>query len=157
MLIVYYSRTGNTREIANQIYESVGGDLVELQAVMPYPDDYEAVKKRAKEELNSGIKPALKTKVEKIGSCEVVFVGTPIWWGTIAAPLKTFLLEYDLTGKTILPFITHAGSGPGRSGTDIAAFCPNSTLRDGLAVWGNRAKTTQKDVSAWVRGLGVKK
>ena len=157
VLIVYYSRTGNTREIANQIHESVGGDILELQPVEPYPDDYEAIKKRAKEELNSGNKPALKTKVEKIGSCDVVFVGTPIWWGTIAAPVKTFLSEYDLSGKTILPFITHAGSGLGRSVTDIATLCPNSTILDGLAVWGKSAKTANKDVSAWVRRLGVKK
>lgn len=157
VLIVYYSRTGNTREIANQIHESVGGDIVELQPVEPYPDDYEAAKKRAKEELNSGSKPALKTKVEKIGSYDVIFVGTPIWWGTIAAPVKTFLSEYDLSGKTIAPFVTHAGSGLGGSVADIATLCPNSTIMDGLAVWGKSAKTANKDVSAWVRRLGVKK
>ena len=156
VLIIYYSRSGNTREIANQIHERVGGDIIELQTVEPYPDEYEEVTKQAKQELNSGFKPALKTKVEKIGSYDVIFVGSPNWWGTIAAPVKTFLSEYDLSGKTIVPFITHGGSGLGRSVTDIATLCPNSTILDGLAVWGKNAKTAQNDVSAWVRRLGVK-
>jgi flavodoxin len=156
VLIIYYSRSGNTREIANQIHDRVGGDIIELQTVEPYPDEYDAVTKQAKQELNSGYKPALKTKIENIGSYDVIFVGSPIWWGTIAAPVKTFLSEYDLSGKTIVPFITHAGSGLGRSVTDIATLCPNSTILDGLAVWGRDAKTAQNDVSAWVRRLRVK-
>ena len=156
MLITYYSRTGNTREIANQIHERVGGEIIELQTVEPYPEDYEAVKKQAMQELNSGFKPALKTKVEKMGPYDVIFVGTPIWWGTMAAPVKSFLSEYDLSGKTIVPFVTHAGSGLGRSVSDIAALCPHSIILDGLAVWGTNAKTAQNEVSAWVRRLRVR-
>ncbi len=156
ILITYYSRTGNTREIANHILARVGGDILELQPVEPYPEDYEAVKDRAMQELNSGFKPALKTKVEKIASYDIIFVGSPIWWGTIAAPVKSFLSEYDLSGKTIVPFITHEGSGLGRSVRDISKLCPKSILLDGLAIWGNNAKTAQNDVAEWVRRLGVK-
>jgi len=157
MLITYYSRTGNTREIANQIHERVGGEIIELQTVEPYPEDYEAVKKQAMQELNSGFKPALKTKVEKIGSYDVIFVGTPIWWGTIAAPVKSFLSEYDLSGKTIVPFITHQGSGLGRSVADISKLCPKSTLLDGVAIWGRDAKTAQNTVSGWLRRIKIMK
>jgi flavodoxin len=157
VLIIYYSRSGNTRELANQIHERVGGDIIELQTVKPYPDEYDAVTKQAKEELDSGSKPALKTKVEKIGSYDVIFVGTPIWWSTIAAPVKTFLSEYDFSGKTIVPFCTHGGSGLGRSVTDIATLCPNSTILDGLAVWGKNAKTAQNDVSEWLRKIKITK
>jgi flavodoxin len=156
MLIVYYSRSGNTREITNQIHERVGGNIIELQTVKPYPEEYDAVTKQAKQELNSGFKPALKTKIEKIGTYDVIFVGSPIWWGTIAPPVKSFLSEYDLSGKTIVPFITHQGSGLGRSIEDISALCPNSTILDGLAVWGKNAKTAQNEVSAWLRSLRVK-
>jgi flavodoxin len=74
----------------------------------------------------------------------------------MAAPVKTFLSEYDFSGKTIVPFCTHGGSGLGRSITDIAALCPHSTILDGLAVWGKNAKTAQNDVSAWVRRIKVK-
>jgi flavodoxin len=156
VLIVYYSRSGNTREIAHQIHERVGGNIIELQTVKPYPEEYDAVTKQAKQELNSGFKPALKTKVEKIGAYHVIFVGSPIWWGTIAPPVKSFLSEYDLAGKTIVPFITHQGSGLGRSVEDVATLCPNSTILDGLAVWGKNAKTAQNDISTWVHKLGMK-
>jgi len=156
ILITYYSRTGNTREIAHQIHKRVGGDIIELKPVEPYPEDYEETKKRAMQELNSGSKPVLKTKVEKIGPYDVIFVGTPIWWGTICAPVKSFLSQYDLSGKTIMPFITHQGSGLGRSVSDITALCPHSTILDGLAVWGKSTKTAQNEVSAWVLRLRVK-
>ena len=157
MLIIYYSRTGNTREIANQIHERVGSKIIELQTVKSYPEDYEAVKKQAMQELNSGFKPALKTKVKKIGSYDVIFVGTPIWWGTIAAPVKSFLSQYDLSGKTIVPFITHAGSGLGRSVTDISKLCAKSTVLDGIAIYGSGVKTAQNEVSEWLHKIKMAK
>jgi len=86
VLIVYYSRSGNTREIASQIHRSVGGDIFEIQVVEPYPEDYEEVKKIAMQEQQSGFKPALKTKVKNFGSCDVIFVGTPI--GGVRYPLQ---------------------------------------------------------------------
>jgi len=151
VLIVYYSRSGNTREIANQIHKSVGGDFFEIQVVKPYPEDYEEVKKIAMQEQQSGFKPALKTKVENFWSYDVIFVGTPIWWGTIAAPVKSFLSEYDFSGKTIVPFTTHGGSGLGRSVADISKLCPNSILLDGIAIWGRNVKTAQNEVSEWLQ------
>jgi flavodoxin len=156
ILITYFSRTGNTREIANQIHEIVGGEIIELQTVKPYPEDYEAIKKQAMQELDSGFKPELKTKVKEIRSYDVIFVGTPIWWSTMSTPVKSFLSQYDLSGKTIVPFVTHGGSGLGRSISDIQALCPHSTILDGLAVWGKEAKTARNDVSAWVHRLRVK-
>ncbi len=108
------------------------------------------------QELNAGSKPALKTKVNRIGSYDVIFVGTLIGWGTLAAPVKSFLSEYDVSGKTVVPSVTHAGSGLGRSVLDIAALCPHSTIQDNLAVWGKNANTAQNDVSTWVRRLHVK-
>ena len=156
VLIIYFSRSGNTREIANQIHEIIGGDITELQTVEPYPDEYDAVTKQAKQELNSGYKPALKTKVENVWSFEVIFVGSPNWWSTISSPVRTFLSEYDLSGKSIAPFITHEGSGLGRSVTDIATLCPNSTMLSGLAVRGRDAKTAQGQVAEWLHKLGNK-
>ena len=154
-LIIYYSHSGNTRELANLIHKKIGGDTVEIQTVEPYPDEYDAVTKQAKEELNSGFKPALKTKIENIGSYDVIFVGSPNWWSTIAAPVKAFLSGYDLSGKNIAPFITHGGGGVGRSVTDIMALCPSSTVLDGLAVWGTRVNTSRNDVAEWLRKLGM--
>ncbi|MBF0474721.1 MAG: NAD(P)H-dependent oxidoreductase [Deltaproteobacteria bacterium] len=155
MLITYYSRTGNTREVANQIHQRVGGEIIELQTVNPYPEDYEELKKQAMQELKSGFKPELKIKVKEIGSYDVIFVGTPIWWGTMAAPVKSFLSRYDLSGKTIAPFITHAGSGLGQSVSDMAALCPHSRILDGLAVWGNRVHNAQENVSDWLHKINI--
>jgi flavodoxin len=155
ILVAYFSHSGNTREIANKIHKSVGGDIFEVQAVKPYPNDYDAVVKQARQELDSGYKPALETKIENIKSYDLVFIGYPIWWSTFPAPVKTFLSEYDFSGKIIVPFCTHEGSGLGRSATDISKLCPKSTLLDGVAIWGRDVKTAQNKVSEWLRELGM--
>jgi flavodoxin len=155
VLVVYFSRTGSTREIAGQIHERIGGDLLEIQTVDPYPADYDAVTRQAKEELKSGYKPPLKTRVENIGDYDLVFIGSPNWWSTISAPVKAFLSEYDFSGKTIAPFITHLGSGLGRSVADVKALCPTSKVMDGLAVFGEKTKTAPNEVAAWLNKLGV--
>jgi flavodoxin len=120
VLVVYFSHSGNTREVANQIHEKVGGDILEIRPEEPYPRDYEAVKDRARQELKGNYRPKLKTKVANMEAYDVVFIGYPIWWGTMPMPIAAFLSEYDLSGKTIVPFCTHLGSGLGRSVTDIA-------------------------------------
>jgi len=106
-LVAYFSHSGNTRVIANQIHEIVGGDIFEIVAVDPYPSDYDAVVKQAKQELDEDYRPELETKVEIMESYNVVFVGYPIWWSTIPMPVVTFLSQYEFSGKTIVPFCTH--------------------------------------------------
>jgi flavodoxin len=157
ILVVYFSHSGNTREIANQIHKSVSGDIFEIQAVKPYPHDYDAAVKQARQELDSGYKPALKTKIENIKSYDLFFIGYPIWWGTVPAPVRTFLSEYDFSGKTIAPFCTHEGSGLGRSIADVSNSCPQSTLLDGVAIRGREVKTAQNKVSVWLRKITVTK
>jgi flavodoxin len=155
ILVAYFSHSGNTRVIANDIHNIVGGDIFEIKSAQTYPEDYNAVVKKAKQELNSGYKPALKTKVENIGQYDVVFIGYPNWWGTFPAPVKTFLSEYDLSGKTIAPFCTNEGSGLGRSVTDISKLCPKSVLLEGLAIRGSTVKTAQTKVSEWLRKIKI--
>ena len=157
ILVVYFSHTGNTREIANQIHKKVGGDIFEIQSVKPYPDDYDTVVKQAREELDSGYKPALKAKVENIDSYDVIFIGYPNWWGTFPAPVKTFLSSYDLSGKIIVPFCTNEGSGLGNSVSDIVKLCPKSKLLNGLAIRGSTVKTAQDKVSEWLRENNITK
>jgi flavodoxin len=154
-LVAYFSRTGNTREIANQIHEKVGGDIFEIQTVNPYPGDYNECVQQAKQELEKGYRPELKTMVKDIESYGVVFIGYPNWWSTIPAPVRTFLSKCDLSGKTIVPFCTHEGSSLGRSVMDITRLCPRSTIRDGLAVRGRDVKNARNEVSNWLRELGV--
>lgn len=96
----------------------------------------------------------MKNRIEHIKAYDVVFVGSPNWWGTVAGPVRTFLSEYDLAGKRIAPFITHEGSALGRSVADIKAFCPKAVVLDGLAVRGSRAASAQGEVAAWLRKIG---
>ena len=157
ILVAYFSHSGNTREIANQIHKILGGNIFEIQTVKPYPNDYNAVVNQARQELDSDYKPALKTKIENIKSYDLVFIGYPIWCGTIPAPVKTFLSGYDFSGKTIVPFCTHGGGGPGRSITDISKLCPKSTLLDSFAILGSDVKTAQNEVSEWLRKIKITK
>jgi flavodoxin len=155
ILVAYFSHSGNTREIANHLHESAGGDIVEIQTIKPYPNDYDSVLKQAKQELKSGYKPALKTKIENISSYDYIFIGYPIWCGTIPAAIKTFLSEYDVSGKTIIPFCTQGGGGPGRSVADIAKLCPKSTVLEGIVILGNDAKAASTQVAEWLRKIKI--
>lgn len=147
VLTIYFSHSGNTSKIANEIHHVVGGDSVELQPAEPYPNQYNAVVEQAKRELHSGYKPKLKNCAVNIALYDIVFVGSPNWWHTIAPPVISFLSEVDLSGKTIIPFVTHGGGGLGRSAADIAELCPNSKVLKSISVYGADVKAVQKWLS----------
>ena len=119
MLVAYFSHSGNTREVARQISEATGGDLFEIVPATPYPTEYRAVVDQGKKEIEAGVRPALKNPVGDLSQYDVIFVGSPCWWATIAPPVATFLSSCDLAGKTVVPFMTHEGSRMGRSEEDI--------------------------------------
>ncbi|MBN2266873.1 MAG: hypothetical protein JW725_00835 [Candidatus Babeliaceae bacterium] len=153
ILIAYFSHSGNTREIANQIHKNVGGDIFEIVTVKPYPSDYNKVVNQARQELKDDYKPELKTKVENMQSYNVVLIGYPNWCSTIPMPVAKFLSEYDFSGKTIVPFCTHEGSRLGRSVIDIAKICPMSNISDGLEIRGSEVRNAQRKVSEWLRKI----
>ncbi|HWR39741.1 MAG TPA: flavodoxin [Patescibacteria group bacterium] len=155
ILVAYFSHSGNTRELANQIQANIGGELFEIVTVDPYPEDYEAVKDRAQQELSGKIQPRLKTKVANMESYDVVFVGYPIWWGTMPMPVSKFLSEYNLAGKTVIPFCTHEGSQFGRSIADVTKLCPQSTILNGVAIRGRDVKNSQSEVAEWLSKLNL--
>ena len=138
MLVAYFSHSGNTRTVAEQIREATGADIFEIEPAAAYPTNYQAVVDQAKKEVNSGFKPALKSKPENLGKYDIIFVGSPCWWYTIAPPVATFLSSYDLSGKTIAPFMTHEGSRMGHSEADIKKLCAGATLLPGLPVPGRQ-------------------
>lgn len=155
VLIVYYTRTGNTKAVAEHIHAQVGGDLLEIQPVTPYPTDYKATTDQAKKELAEGFKPPLSTTVPDLKAYDTIFLGSPNWWSTIAPPMMTFLSEHDMSGKTLVPFLTHGGSALGRSVTDIKTLCPTANVLDGLAVYGTNAANSQEAVATWLRSQGL--
>lgn len=152
-LIVYYSRTGNTKAVANQIQSLVGGDLFELRTTHSYPEDYRATTDQAKQELSSNFRPQLVNQVTNLDSYNLVFVGYPIWWSTFPMAFFTFFESANFAGKTIVPFCTHEGSGLSRSPADIAKLAPKAKLLQGLAIRGKRASSAQAEVESWLKSL----
>jgi flavodoxin len=126
-----------------------------IEPVDPYPDSYNAAVEQAKKEIRTGYKPALRPLSLKQDPIDIVFVGTPNWWSTMAPPVSTFLSEHDLSGKTIIPFCTHGGGGLDQIEKDIRKFCPKSTFLESLALSGSRADGARDRVTAWLQKLGI--
>ena len=154
ILIAYFSFSGNTATVADQIQELTEGDLFEIKTVEPYPE-YNETLDIAQQEQKDNARPQLSASVENMDNYDVLFVGYPIWWSSAPMAVFSFLEEYDLSGKTVIPFCTHDGSQLGRSVTDITAVLPGSTILDALAVRGSSAVDAKIDVRAWIDGLGI--
>lgn len=155
VLVVYYSRSGNTRTMAQQIQKATGADLFEIEMKEAYPSDYQQLVDLAKKEISEGVKPALKSMPKELAKYDVIFVGSPCWWSTIAPPVASFLSTADLTGKTVVPFVTHGGSGMAKCETDAAKLCPKAKLLKGLAVSGSAVKRSASQVEKWLKEIGV--
>jgi len=153
-LIVYYSWGGNTKVIAEDIREITGADIFRIEPVDAYPTDYQTVVDQAKEEINRGYHPKLKATVKNFDSYDTIYVGSPDWWSTVAPPAATFLTSYNFKGKVIIPFMTHGGSGFGRSIADIKKMCPGATVLKGYACYGTQVKDAKAEVRLWLKGLG---
>lgn len=157
ILIVYYSWSGNTRYIATQIKDMTGIDIFEIEPETAYPSVYKTVVDQAKKEINEGYKPPLKSKIDNIQQYDMILVGSPNWWSTVAPPVATFLSSHDFSGKTIAPFITHEGSRMGRSVSDIKKFCPKSNILEGLAIRGGSVKKAKEEIDKWLHTIDVPK
>lgn len=167
ILIVYLSRTKNTKALAEMIHQTVGGDLVPIELVTPYPEDYHTLVAQAQREQETGFLPPLKTKIDSIGKYDVVFVGFPTWGMQLPTPVKSFLSQYDLSGKTVIPFNTNAGYGLGNSIESIHSLCPKSNIlqeystrggieRDGIlfVMEGERRVQVKSDLEQWLKTIG---
>ena len=170
ILIVYLSRTNNTKAIAEIIHKNVGGDLVALELQNPYPENYKAIVDQVANENASGFLPPLKTKIDNIDKYDLVFVGFPTWGMQLPPPMKSFLKQYHLRGKTVVPFNTNAGYGIGSSFITVKNMCPNSTVlegfstkggieRDGIyfVMQGENEKQAQQEVKRWLEKIKVLK
>jgi flavodoxin len=136
VLIVYLSRTHNTKAIADIIQQQVGGKLVALELQRPYPTNYQAIVAQVAKENETGYLPPLKTKIDSIGKYDVIFVGFPTWGMQLPPPMKSFLHQYNLEGKTIIPFNTNAGYGIGSTFRTVRELCPKSKVLEGFTMKG---------------------
>ena len=166
VLILYLSRTNNTKAIAEIIYKNMGGTLVALELEKPYPENYSATVQQVVRENETGYLPPLKTKIDSIENYDFVFVGFPTWDMKMPPPMKSFLKQYNLTGKTVIPFNTNAGYGAGSSFQTVKELCPNSNVlkgfeitggveRDGvlLAIKDEKRKEAETKVKEWLQKI----
>ncbi|MDD3155314.1 MAG: flavodoxin [Victivallaceae bacterium] len=149
VLVVYFSWSGNTRQVAGWIRETVQGDLAELKVVTPYPANYRSVVAQARREINDGVKPPLSTRIEDMAKYDTIFVGTPNWCSTMAPPVATFLTGYDFSGKTLIPFVTHGGGGEAACASDMKKLAPKATFRKALVIRGNDVAKSKAEVIEW--------
>jgi flavodoxin len=166
ILIVYLSRTNNTKAVAEMIQESVGGRLVALELKNPYPENYKAIVDQVVRENETGFLPPLKTQIDSIHQYDIVFVGFPTWGMQLPPPVKSFLVQYDLAGKTVVPFNTHAGYGAGSAFGTVQKLCPKSRVlegystkggieRDGVlfVMEGEKRRQTRAEIDRWLKRL----
>lgn len=151
ILIVYFSQSGNTETIARQIQKAAGGDIFRLETAIPYPEKYQTLVDQAKKEIEAGYKPALKDKAVNPEPYDIIFLGSPSWWSTIAPAVSSFLSAYDFAGKTIIPFITHEGSRMGRAVADIKKLAPGATVLEGLPIRGSSVQSAGPEVHKWIK------
>ena len=142
---------GNTQYVAQIIQENTGADLFRIEAEMPYPLEHETLVDQAAEEQDSNARPAIKDQIDDLDQYDTVFLGYPIWWSDLPMILYTFLEEYDLSGKTVVPFSTHGGSGLARTISTIEELQPDAdVLEDGFTVSRNNVAEAEGDVVAWL-------
>jgi flavodoxin len=153
ILIAYFSWSGNTSFVAEEIKRQTSGSLFEIIPAEPYPQDFDKTAERWHRERDADARPPITTGVENMDSYRIIFVGYPIWSGDVPAVVRTFLEQYNLSGKTIIPFCTHGGSAFGRSLDRLRRLCPRATITSGFEVYGTRARNCRDDVTQWLRGI----
>jgi len=149
VLVVYFSHTGTTREVSKYLHGIVGGDLIEIEPVNPYPAGYSDALDPAKQEQRDNARPAISNTIDDFDKYETIYLGYPIWWGTTPMIINTFLEYYDFSGKTVMPYATSGGTGISKSIEDIRNEIPDADVRDGLLVKSN------EDISPWLEKLGM--
>lgn len=145
---------GNMQYMAMTIQEAIGGELFRIETKEKYPLEHETLVNQAKEEQNEEVRPELATHIENVEQYDIIFLGYPNWWGDMPQPLYTFLEEYDFSGKTIIPFNSHGGSGFSNTIEEIKKLQPNATVKDdGLSISRNDVADSEQEITDWAKGL----
>lgn len=163
-LIAYFSRngqnyvrgairdlaTGNTETVAGLLARLTGADTFRIEPAVPYSADYSQCIAEAKSDQRRNARPELKNDLPPLDAYDTVYLGYPNYWGTMPMVVMTFLERGDFSGKTILPFCTHEGSGMGQSESDIARHCPGARVGRGLPIRGAEAADAEEALKAWL-------
>lgn len=151
-LIVLWSWSGNTLQMAERISELSDADIYRIEAADPYPEDYEETADRAKQEQDDGTYPEISNPVQNWDDYDTIFLGYPIWWYELPMIVQGFVNDHDWAGKTIVPFNSHLGSG--NSGTyDDLREMTGATVLDGIAISGNDIPAKLDEIDTWYAAL----
>ncbi|BDI75925.1 flavodoxin [Paraprevotella clara] len=146
---------GSVQYVATIINEATGGDMVRIQTLQPYPENYDDLASQANQERQNNIHPELATNIENFDNYDVVFIGYPIWWYQMPMAMYSFFDKYDFDGKTIIPFSTHGGSGWSGTLEDIAGLEPNATMVNGYSISRNNTATSRDGILNWLQEIGM--
>ena len=149
------SYNGNVAILADYIKDDTGGDTFSILTSEYYPTNYRDSTNVAKEEQSSDARPELSSHVENMEDYDIIFLGFPNWWGGLPMPVYTFLEEYDFSGKIIIPFASHEGSGLGNGPSEIAEICPDAQIMDGFAARGTEVSSSKADIETWITSLDL--
>lgn len=151
VLVAYFSWSGNTREIANQIKELTNADIFEIETVKPYSTNYNKCVEEAKIEKAENARPAIKGEIKNMSQYDIVFIGYPNWWGTMPMAILTFIEKYNFNGKTLIPFCTHGGGGVQQCFKDFSKYTSSYETRDGFLCNGNSVSSAKPQVEKWLK------
>ena len=156
-LVIYFSWSGNTENVAKSIQSQTDSDIFEIVPATPYSDDYDTVVDLAQEEQRSKARPAISGTIKNIADYDVIYVGFPNWWGDMPMILYTFFDTYDLSSKTIALFCTSGGSGLSGTVNEVKSLEPNATVTEGLHIGSGSSSNPDKAVSEWLNDIGLAK
>lgn len=153
-LIIYYSLNGNTKKIAEMLQQETDATLEEIKTIESYIGDYETIVEQGHKEVKNGFMPEIQELSVDLSEYDIIILGTPVWWYTFAPAVKTFLNQYDLSGKHIYPFATNGG-WIGHTFKDIAEECKNSRMHTGLDIKFKEKKlcSSEAEIRRWVSSM----
>jgi len=153
-LVAYFSASGVTAKVAENLAEAIGADVFAIEPTVPYTDEdlnWNNSKSRSSVEMaDKSSRPAIAYQRDNMADYDTIFVGFPIWWYVAPTIINTFLESYDLSGKTIIPFATSGGSGMGKTNERLAPSCPASTLVEGQVF---KPTVSKKELAAWAEEI----
>ena len=154
ILIAYFSWSGNTKQLAEEIQTQAGGELFEIIPETPYTENINELSGISLQEQRNDIRPPLSTQVDDMDQYDVVFIGFPNWWNNAPMPVFTFLEQYDFSDKTVIPFSTYGEGGWGRSISSIEEKVGSAIVAEGLAVRESELSDAPTKVTEWLSQLG---
>lgn len=156
-LVLYFSETGTTKTVAQELQKQLGADIEEIEAVVPYSGNFQETIQRGQREMQNGEMPAIKPLKKKMADYDIIFLGYPIWFGTYANPIITLVKEQDFAGKTIVPFCTFGSGGLNTSSDALKKALPKATIKKGYGVRTARVNAAAKELDRFLKENGYKK